>query len=110
VFNNGEYQENRMNSARYQGRMAETGKFLGVNFGHPDINYVSMSSSNVASTAKILIGMSSSRSQGIFPDNPDPARQIFVGFHQEFDCRALIAHVTSRSESISYIAGDARGI
>jgi len=42
VFNNGEYQANRMNSARYQGRMAETGKFFGVNLGHPDINYVSM--------------------------------------------------------------------
>ena len=42
VFNNGEYQANRMNSARYQRRMAETGKFLGANLGHPDINYVSM--------------------------------------------------------------------
>jgi benzoylformate decarboxylase len=42
VFNNGQYQANRMNSARYQGRMAETGKFFGVNLGHPDINYVSM--------------------------------------------------------------------
>jgi len=42
VFNNGEYQANRMNSARYQGRMAKTGKFFGVNIGHPDINHVSM--------------------------------------------------------------------
>ena len=42
VFNNGEYQANRRNSVLYQGRMAETGKFLGVNLGHPDINYVSM--------------------------------------------------------------------
>ncbi|MCH8336031.1 MAG: thiamine pyrophosphate-binding protein [Proteobacteria bacterium] len=42
VFNNGEYQANRRNSWLYQGRMAETGKFLGVNLGHPDINYVSM--------------------------------------------------------------------
>jgi len=42
VFNNGEYQANRLNSGRYQGRMAETGKFFGVNLGHPDINYVSM--------------------------------------------------------------------
>jgi len=42
VFNNGEYQANRRNSGLYQGRMAETGKFLGVNLGHPDINYVSM--------------------------------------------------------------------
>ncbi len=42
VFNNGEYQANRRNSGLYQGRMAETGKFLGVNLGHPDINYVSI--------------------------------------------------------------------
>ncbi len=42
VFNNGEYQANRRNSWLYQGRMAETGKFLGVNLGHPDINYVSI--------------------------------------------------------------------
>ncbi len=42
VFNNGEYGANRKNSGLYQGRMAETGKFLGVNLGHPDINYVSM--------------------------------------------------------------------
>ena len=42
VFNNGEYQANRRNSVLYRGRMAETGKFLGVNLGHPDINYVSM--------------------------------------------------------------------
>ena len=42
VFNNGEYQANRKNSGLYQGRMAETGKFLGVNLGHPDINYVSI--------------------------------------------------------------------
>lgn len=42
VFDNGEYQANRMNSARYKGRMLETGKYFGVNLGHPDINYVSM--------------------------------------------------------------------
>ena len=42
VFNNGEYQANRRNSGLYQGRMAATGKFLGVNLGHPDINYVSI--------------------------------------------------------------------
>ncbi len=42
VFNNGEYQANRMNSARYGRRMAETGKYLGVNLKHPDINYVSI--------------------------------------------------------------------
>jgi benzoylformate decarboxylase len=42
VFNNGEYGANRRNSAAYGRRMAETGKFFGVNLGHPDINYVSM--------------------------------------------------------------------
>jgi benzoylformate decarboxylase len=43
VFNNGQYQANRLNMARYKGRMLETGKFPGVQLGHPDINYVSMS-------------------------------------------------------------------
>ena len=42
VFNNGEYQANRLNSGRYKGRMLETGKYLGVNLGHPSINYVSI--------------------------------------------------------------------
>jgi benzoylformate decarboxylase len=42
VFNNGQYQANRLNMARYGGRMVETGKYLGVQLGHPDINYVSM--------------------------------------------------------------------
>jgi len=42
IFNNGQYQANRLNMARYGGRMAETGKYLGVQLGHPDINYVSM--------------------------------------------------------------------
>lgn len=42
LFNNGQYQANRMNSARYKRRMAETGKYFGVNLGHPNINYVSI--------------------------------------------------------------------
>jgi benzoylformate decarboxylase len=42
IFNNGQYQANRLNMARYKGRMLETGKFPGVQLGHPDINYVSM--------------------------------------------------------------------
>jgi benzoylformate decarboxylase len=42
IFNNGQYQANRLNMARYGGRMVETGKYLGVQLGHPDINYVSM--------------------------------------------------------------------
>jgi len=42
VFNNGQYQANRLNMARYKGRMLETGKYPGVQLGNPDINYVSM--------------------------------------------------------------------
>lgn len=42
VFNNGQYQANRLNQNRYQGRMVETGKYIGIQLGHPDINYVSM--------------------------------------------------------------------
>lgn len=42
IFNNGQYQANRMNMARYKGRMFETGKYPGVQLGHPDVNYVSM--------------------------------------------------------------------
>ncbi len=42
VFNNGEYQANRLNQNLYQGRMRQTGKYIGVNLGHPDISYVRM--------------------------------------------------------------------
>ena len=42
IFNNGQYQANRLNMVRYKGRMVETGKYLGVHLGHPDVNYVSM--------------------------------------------------------------------
>jgi benzoylformate decarboxylase len=42
VFNNGQYQANRMNSIHYKGRMFETGKYIGVNLRHPDIDYVKM--------------------------------------------------------------------
>ena len=42
VFNNGQYQANRLNQNRYKGRMLETGKYIGVDLGHPDISYVSM--------------------------------------------------------------------
>jgi len=42
IFNNGQYQANRMNMARYARRMAATGKYPGVQLGHPDINYVAM--------------------------------------------------------------------
>ncbi len=42
VFNNGQYQANRLNQNRYKGRMLQTGKYIGVNLGHPDINYVRM--------------------------------------------------------------------
>jgi benzoylformate decarboxylase len=43
VFNNGEYQANRMNQNFYNGRIRETGKYIGVNLGSPDIDYVKMS-------------------------------------------------------------------
>ena len=42
VFNNGQYQANRLNMARYRGRMAQTGKYIGVQLGHPDVKYVAM--------------------------------------------------------------------
>lgn len=41
IFNNGQYQANRLNQVRSSGhRMKATGKFIGVNLGHPDIDYV----------------------------------------------------------------------
>lgn len=42
VFNNGQYQANRINMARYKGRMVETGKYIGVQLGHPDIKYTAV--------------------------------------------------------------------
>lgn len=42
VFNNGEYQANRMNQNLYRGRMHATGRYIGVNLRHPDIDYVKM--------------------------------------------------------------------
>ncbi len=42
VFNNGQYQANRLNMNGYRGRMRETGKYIGVNLGHPDIKYVAL--------------------------------------------------------------------
>jgi len=42
VFNNGEYQANRQNQNRYKGRMLDTGKYIGVNLGHPNVSYVKM--------------------------------------------------------------------
>lgn len=42
IFNNGQYQANRLNQVKSGGhRMKATGKFIGVNLGYPDINYVS---------------------------------------------------------------------
>jgi thiamine pyrophosphate-dependent acetolactate synthase large subunit-like protein len=45
VFNNGQYQANRLNQNLYKGRMLDTGKYIGVDLGHPDISYVSMANS-----------------------------------------------------------------
>jgi len=42
VFNNGHYQANRLNFARYDGRMKATNKYIGVNLGRPDIGYVQL--------------------------------------------------------------------
>ena len=42
VFNNGHYQANRLNFARYNGRMTQTNKYIGVNLGHPDVGYVQL--------------------------------------------------------------------
>lgn len=42
VFNNGQYQANRLNQNLYKGRMLQTGKYIGVDLGHPDIAYVKM--------------------------------------------------------------------
>src|SRR6185436_18305859 len=40
IFNNGQYQANRQNQSLYRGRMYQTGKYVGVNLGHPDIDHV----------------------------------------------------------------------
>jgi benzoylformate decarboxylase len=40
VFNNGQYQANRQNQNLYRGRMYQTGRYVGVNLGHPDIDHV----------------------------------------------------------------------
>jgi benzoylformate decarboxylase len=42
IFNNGEYQANRTNSVRYNGRMHATGNYIGCNLRHPDVDYVKM--------------------------------------------------------------------
>ncbi len=46
IFNNGQYQANRLNQNRSGGhRMKATGKYIGVNLGHPDIDYTAMCAS-----------------------------------------------------------------
>ena len=42
IFNNGEYQANRFGQNNYKGRIHKTGKYIGVNLRHPDIDYVKM--------------------------------------------------------------------
>lgn len=42
VLNNGQFQANRMNMAKYPGRMRETGQYPGVALGHPEIDYVAL--------------------------------------------------------------------
>ncbi len=40
IFNNREYQANRMVQHVYGGRIAETGRYIGVKLDRPDIDYV----------------------------------------------------------------------
>jgi len=42
IFNNGQYQANRQNQNLYGGRIYETGRYVGVNLGHPDIDHVKL--------------------------------------------------------------------
>ncbi len=42
IFNNGEYQANRMAQNALGGRIYESGKYFGTNLRHPDIDYVKM--------------------------------------------------------------------
>lgn len=42
IFNNGEYQANRMAQNAYRGRAYESGTYHGTNLRHPDIDYVKM--------------------------------------------------------------------
>ena len=42
VLNNGQYQANRMNMAKYPGRMLATGQYPGVNLKHPAVDYVAL--------------------------------------------------------------------
>jgi benzoylformate decarboxylase len=42
IFNNGQYQANRLNQNAYKGRIFETGHYVGVDLGNPDIDYVKM--------------------------------------------------------------------
>lgn len=45
IFNNGEYSANRKAQNFYQGRSVATGKYIGVNLEHPDIQYAQMAQS-----------------------------------------------------------------
>jgi benzoylformate decarboxylase len=42
VFNNRQYQANRQNQNLYKRRMHATGRYVGVNLGHPDIDHVKL--------------------------------------------------------------------
>lgn len=42
IFNNREYQANRLIQNSYKGRIQQTGKYIGVKLDHPDLNYVKM--------------------------------------------------------------------
>ena len=42
IFNNGEYQANRLNQNVYRGRIQQTGQPVGADLGNPDIDYSKM--------------------------------------------------------------------
>ena len=42
IFNNGQYQANRLNQNKYKGRMYQTGKYIGVSLDDPRIDYTAL--------------------------------------------------------------------
>ena len=44
IFNNGQYQANRLTQGFYQGNMVKQNKYIGVSLQHPDIDYAVMAS------------------------------------------------------------------
>jgi thiamine pyrophosphate-dependent acetolactate synthase large subunit-like protein len=53
VWNNKNYQTVRRSFARYQGKMAETGRFAGIYLGDPDIDFVKLAQSQGVGGEKV---------------------------------------------------------